>query len=632
MLPGQSTICRLILHETAACICDAAAAVLPLPSAAAPPTPYCPLQAAIDDEYWRVQRRQLACLPEGPANELLQALLEQRRIAPPQLELFRHSATSVCLSGPAINPAWLAALGSFSALHELRLQRCTKLRDAALQQLVPLAPGLRVLDLQGCTGLSDGAAAALAQLTSLVDLSLAGTGMGEAAVAHIVPALTQLTALDLGDLPLGDSCCAALAGLPQLRRLRLASTAVGDGGMGALEVLPALTSLDVSFTEVHAPPALTTLRQLSMVHCALGAADVSPQEAVWLQIGCTLPHLEELELASTTLLPPNGDRLLRQLVSGAAGSLRRLDLHSSAFGGDLSMLAAASGLTWLNLAGTRVADRDLADLAPLPLRWLSLADTAVGDQGVSQLLAMPLRELNLSNTQAGDSSWPVLAQLPLEKLDLSLSKVTCSSLPEGHASFPVLANLTSLSLLGTAVDDRGCRHLASALPQLRELSLGSKALEALHVVDSSITDPGLLRALPRCPTLRRFLLYGCWLASEAGLQVAAAAAVQAGGELGEVLRDREPVAIPAGSKAGGTGTPAAAPSRPGSGISTAESPAVRRRSSAAGRLTAQVLEHDERLAYSRDELLQLGAATGAPGSAAAQLRASLPPDLRSPGQ
>ncbi len=74
---------------------------------------------------------------------------------------------------------------------------------------------------------------------------------------------------------------------------------------------------------------------------------------------CTLPHLEELELASTTLLPPNGDRLLRQLVSGAAGSLRRLDLHSSAFGGDLSMLAAASGLTWLNLAGEHVGGEAL---------------------------------------------------------------------------------------------------------------------------------------------------------------------------------------------------------------------------------------------------------------------------------
>lgn len=56
-------------------------------------------------------------------------------------------------------------------------------------------------------------------------------------------------------------------------------------------------------------------------------------------------------MASTTLLPPNGDRLLRQLVAGAAGSLRRLDLHSSAVDGDLSMLAAATALTWLNLAG-----------------------------------------------------------------------------------------------------------------------------------------------------------------------------------------------------------------------------------------------------------------------------------------
>ncbi|PRW59400.1 F-box LRR [Chlorella sorokiniana] len=389
------------------------------------------LQAAIGDEYWRVQRRQLACLPEEAANELLRALVEQRRISPPQLELFRHSATSVHLGGPGITPAWLAALGSFTALHELRLQRCTKLRDAALQQLVSLAPSLRFLDLQGCSGLGDGAVPTLAQLTQLVDLDLAGTGLGAAAVASLVPALIQLTALDLSDLPVDDACCTALAQLLQLRRLRLASTAVGDSGMGALEALPALASLDVSFTEVHAPPALTTLRQLSMVHCALGAVDDSPQEAVWLQIGCTLPHLEELELASTTLQPPNGDRLLRQLVAGAAGSLRRLDLHSSAIGGDLSMLAGASALTWLNLAGTRVSDHDLADLALLPLQWLSLADTGAGDQGVAQLLAMPLLELNLSNTRAGDGSWPVLAQLPLHKLDLSSTKVTCSNLPDG---------------------------------------------------------------------------------------------------------------------------------------------------------------------------------------------------------
>lgn len=285
--------------------------------------------------------------------------------------------------------------------------------------------------------------------------------------------------------------------------------------------------------------------------------------------------------------------------------------------------------------------------------------------------------------------------------------ITARTLPAGQASFLVLAHLASMSLLGTAVDDRGCRNLAAALPRLKELSLGSKAvgdkglralctlpqasrlgrcvlllgprtrcvplqpdaprsptcsmhakpcsqpqhpsrttsasnlgttqlpqLEALHLVDSSITDPGLLRALPRCPTLRRLSLQGCWLASEAGLQAAAGAAQQAGGQLSEVLRDRTLVAVPppAGGRAASTGLAAAGPIRPGSGTTATESPAARRRSIAAGRLTAHVLEHDERLAYSREELLQLGTATqsGCAAAAAAQLRASLPSDLRSP--
>lgn len=164
---------------------------------------------------------------------------------------------------------------------------------------------------------------------------------------------------------------------------------------------------------------------------------------------CTLPQLEELELASISLLPPNGDRLLQQLVVGSAGSLRRLDLHSSGFSGELSMLSAATALTWLNLAGgcsgcwrlvthsshpclnaawaglrlsvgnathhdaasgppagTQVCSDHLADLALLPLRWLSLAGTRVGDRGVAQLLAMPLQELNLRWAAWGDLLGP----------------------------------------------------------------------------------------------------------------------------------------------------------------------------------------------------------------------------------
>ena len=258
----------------------------------------------------------------------------------------------------------------------------------------------------------------------------------------------------------------------------------------------------------------------------------------------------------------------------------------------------------------------------------------------------------------------------------------------GLDAFPVLDCLTSLRLLGTAVDDRGCRNLAAALPQLLELTLGSKAvgdkglralcslpkasavvpgvemkrwhsqfccmsagilsatatmctvsltllqLEALHLVDCSVTDPGLLRALPRCPTLFTLSLQGCWLASDAGLQAAAAAALQAGGRLQQVLRDRAPVELPPSSKAASASASTAGARRASQGGGVAEPPASQRRTSGAGRLTAQVLACDERYAYSRAELLQLGAASqlGAKAAAAAaQLRPRLPADLRSPG-
>lgn len=228
----------------------------------------------------------LQCLPEEAANELLRRLLEQRRIAPPQLELFRHSVTAVSLSGQGISATWLSYLGAFWALRELRLPRCSKLRDGHLQQLAPLAPTLQLLDLSGCTGLTAGAAQHLAQLTSLQALNVSATGLDGAAVASLAAQLTQLTSLDLEGLPaVSDGTCRALgARLPRLQRLVLAGTAVGEDGMRGLEDLQQLTALDVSLTAVHSPPVLTTLRQLSMAHCCLGVAEDSAQEAIWLYL------------------------------------------------------------------------------------------------------------------------------------------------------------------------------------------------------------------------------------------------------------------------------------------------------------------------------------------------------------
>ena len=144
----------------------------------------------------------------------------------------------------------------------------------------------------------------------------------------------------------------------------------------------------------------------------------------------------------------------------------------------------------------------------------------------------------------------------------------------------------------------------------------------------SVTDPGLRSAMPRCTaSLRRLSLHDCWLASAEGLQAAAAAAAQAGGRLEWVERDGtavplpQPVAVPAGpqrSSSGADSTPPAAPrERP-------------RPAASAGVLPPAVLEFDERLAYSTEELLSLGEA-GQRGSPAAQrMRQLLPPDLRAP--
>jgi hypothetical protein len=191
-----------------------------------------------------------------------------------------------------------------------------------------------------------------------------------------------------------------------------------------------------------------------------------------------------------------------------------------------------------------------------------------------------------------------------------------------------------------------CRPLPACL-QLQELRLENCA----------VSDPGLLSALPRCSTLRQLALYSCWLVSEAGLNAAAAAAVQAGGQLEQMALDGVPLALSlasAGSRraiAGGPGsTPGPAAASPG-----VLTPGSGRRSSGAGRLMAKVLAHDERLAYTTDEMLHLRAAVAAAAAPAAasqpvpssaedtgaassqvvdwqqsiqQLRQSLPPDLR----
>eukprot|EP00887_Chlorella_sp_A99_P001005 scaffold5.g1005.t1 len=619
------------------------------------------LQAALAADFWRVQRRHLACLPEEAANALLADLLRQQRIDPPHLELFRWCVTAVRLTGPSVDGEWMSYLFGFRALHELSLAKCCRLRDAHLGELAVLAPTLRMLSLEGCQGVTPRSADALAQLTGLLDLNLTDTHVG--AVAGKLGGMSRLASLCLGGLPTRDADCVVLARMTGLQRLVLWGSDVTDAGVAQLTTLNQLTSLDLSLTQAHAPPPLRSLRHITMIHCELDLQGEEAQER-WLAHGPVLPALEDLQLHKAAVQLPWGQALLQALVEGAAPALRRLNL-SGCNVDDLRVLAAATALRELDLAGARVGNSLLPDfclghLALLPLETLNLDRTAVTDAGVGQLLAMTsLRHLSLACVGVADACWPVLAQLQLlESLDLSNSRFAAGVgiLPQHHAlpggrlrggrlaapagpvaaaladaevngrpvgrrrstSFepPRMAQLTRLGLANTKVDDTGCRRLAGLLPRLEHLQLSSSAvsdagfkvlceslphLQTLEVAGCMLTDSGV-HAAGQLSALRRLSISDCWLVSEKEAQ----AVMARGAALAEVLVNGRAV------------RPALTPQL---SIKSQEALSPRART-----LTDDVKAFDERLRYATDEMLAL---RRAPSSAeVAEMRARLPRDLR----
>lgn len=142
---------------------------------------------------------------------------------------------------------------------------------------------------------------------------------------------------------------------------------------------------------------LQTSRLASLPALRSPPSQLSPRTASAL-CRTTLPALQELQLAGAhangTL--PGGGCLLAQLVSGAAGSLRRLSLHGASFSCGLGMLAECTALTWLDLAAAPVSSAGMQHLERLQqLSWLSLARTQVTDAGLVHIATAPLTSLDL---------------------------------------------------------------------------------------------------------------------------------------------------------------------------------------------------------------------------------------------
>ncbi|KAK9861085.1 hypothetical protein WJX84_001655 [Apatococcus fuscideae] len=195
------------------------------------------LKVAKNNDFWKVQRRQVEHLPEHAANEIFDALFKQGALTATSLELFQHCVTAAHLSGGAVRPDWLSYLGRFRFLEHLQLDACSKLKDDSLSRLLPLADSLTHLALDGCRGLQAKAAYHIKRLTSLTSLSLQGTSMGP-------PTAERLSSLSsLGQLDLAASTC--------------------------------LQSLDLTWTRVTAPPLMASLTSLTLASCTLGGSEAA---------------------------------------------------------------------------------------------------------------------------------------------------------------------------------------------------------------------------------------------------------------------------------------------------------------------------------------------------------------------
>ncbi len=228
----------------------------------------------------------------------------------------------------------------------------------------------------------------------------------------------------------------------------------------------------------------------------------------WLQAGApTNQTIAELKP------PPDISRLLQPGTATASPSmtvktvppmsLEKALPIASKVGDDLGIvIAAVSGNEpWLQcnaaIAGTNFGDSQLAQLLPLrlSLKWLDLAGTAVSDRGLAEVAQMPnLTRLHLERTAVTDSGLSALASLDsLEYLNLYGTGITDSGLEH----LQKLPNLKQLYLWQTKVSPEAATNFAQARIDTDQLArwreeierLKNKIQQSTFVLDMGMANP-----------------------------------------------------------------------------------------------------------------------------------------------
>ncbi|MGE0606419.1 MAG: leucine-rich repeat domain-containing protein [Pirellulales bacterium] len=298
-------------------------------------------------------------------------------------------------------------------------------------------PLVRNLDLTDADVAAD-AWSAMPKHTALLNLSLGGTRIDDAGLAHVGEHI-NLKRLRLDRTPVTDDGLVHLAKLTSIYLLSLAETGVADAGMKHLQSLPSLTFLDLDRTNVS----------------DVGVATLS---------GC--PRLEQLSLADTKITDSS-----------------------------LKSLLASRWLESLDVSRTSITDAGLADISQIPfLRHLTLAGTAITDEGLQRLAAGPrIWRLNLNDTAITDASGPALTRV-IGLLDLSVANTALTdAFLEDVAGIRVLG---TLDVSNTAITDKGLAQL-NGHPGLRSIDLaGTQATpEAVRELSAKAPEPQAVKGI-----------------------------------------------------------------------------------------------------------------------------------------
>jgi Leucine-rich repeat (LRR) protein len=348
------------------------------------------------------------------------------------------------LGGAWVDRTVIRQIGTWGQLRSVRVASAP-LRDADLAPLAALTnlERLELLDVR----LTDAGLKAFEKCVGLKWLLLNGTDVGDGSIA-LINGFKELRELGLADTSLTDAGLAELK-LPDLRRLDVSETLVSDESLAMLALSGRLNTIDVAGTRATAA-GLASLRK-----AILG-----------LQLERPWPIEEP---APAEVRPPVAIAESPPADPGAFVSRLRAKVVRDDE-------ALGKPIVELDCRGTKVADRDLADLRDLAtLRRLDLENAVgVSDAGLAYLAnATALEELNLLGTRTlGDGLAHLKNLTKLKKLTLPVGVTLTARQLAPIAGLPALEHL---SFEFPAHDD-AVFALVRGMTALKELSLDTATL------------------------------------------------------------------------------------------------------------------------------------------------------------